>query len=610
MVPVLLFVLLSCANNNQKNGISSNQIPSNSSCATYLNQTCFRNKGYRLIKAASPGECCTECAEDNTCVSWTFLSGPSSINCHLKDTEPNATERQSCENGFAGYGNPPTPTPLPPKGTMNVVFIVIDDLRPELGNGTAYNQSSVITPHLNEFAKTSLTFTLAYVQYSHCSPSRNSFLSGRSPQTTGVYNFIDSFREDGYGANWTSLPEWFKKAGFTTLGGGKVFHPNKPANNDMPLSWDSYYFHNGDDQGCRENGTIYSNVCPSSEPDNAFYDNMLVTEAISQIKQSKGLNRPFFIAAGLRRPHRVWHVPRAFYDLYANNGTFPTDMKLAEYKLGPEGMPELAYIDNAWPGFPYNQSSPIPDYIAALGRWGYYASVSFTDYNVGLILDTLDTEGLADNTVVAFTGDHGWQLGEHGEWCKRTNFELGVRVPMMIRSPAHKMSYGQHTPHFFESLDLYRTLAALAYAGVDKSKMPPIESTVEGDDLSPIFQNPSSPPIKTAAFSQMARCPATGTLGPESACNSVKREDIAYMGYTVRVQGWRYTVWIGFNGTRNRGIWPSSAAPMAELYDHSGNNGTSSNVMDAYENENVVEDAKNQPLVASLYTLLKNRFDT
>ena len=411
------------------------------------------------------------------------------------------------------------------------------------------------------------------MQYSHCSPSRNSFLSGRRPQTTGVYNFIDSFRQTNVkdsagvdGLDWVAMPQWFKEHGYLSLGGGKVYHPNHPPHDDRAKSWDAesaisgvpgYYKSNGDDGGCRENETIYSNVCPSAEPDSAFYDNVLANDAAAQITAAAALERPFFIGVGIRRPHRVWHAPRRFYDLYENNGTFPTNMKLAAYKTAPKGMPLLAWIDNAWPAFHYNETVPISDEIAALGRWGYYSAVSFTDYNVGVVLDAIDAAGIADSTIVVLTGDHGWELGEHGEWCKRTNFEVGVRVPLMIRSPAHSASsYGKRTPHFFESVDFYRTLVGLSWGG-GNSTPSTIEDGVEGDDLASVFADVEGAlvaPKKAAAFSQMARCPQGANI-IESACNSVKRVDIEYMGYSVRVVGWRYTVWIKFNGTANRGMW-------------------------------------------------------
>ena len=234
----------------------------------------------------------------------------------------------------------PLPPPPPPNGAMNVVFIVVDDLRPEFN--TAYDQSHLVTPRIDGFVKSSLTFTQAYVQYSHCSPSRNSFMSGRRPQTTGVYNFIDSFRQDNIvdsagvaGTDWVAMPQWFKAAGYQTLGGGKLYHPGHPPHDDRAHSWDAtspvsgvpgYYKDNGDDAGCRINETIYDNVCPSAEADSAFYDNVLAVDAAEQIKAAAALpsGAPFFIGVGMRRPHRVWHVPRRFYDVYDNNGTSKT----------------------------------------------------------------------------------------------------------------------------------------------------------------------------------------------------------------------------------------------------------------------------------------------
>jgi arylsulfatase A-like enzyme len=127
----------------------------------------------------------------------------------------------------------------------SVLFLVIDDFRPELS--AAYGQRRLITPNLDKFAQSALTFGHAYVQFAHCSPSRNSFLSGRSPQTTQVYNFVEHFRE--VGKNWTALPQFFKQNGYYSAGGGKVYHPNLPPNNDPP-SWDVYFYANGDDRGC------------------------------------------------------------------------------------------------------------------------------------------------------------------------------------------------------------------------------------------------------------------------------------------------------------------------------------------------------------------------
>ena len=496
----------------------------------------------------------------------------------------------------AVLASPPVPLAGAPK---SVLFLVIDDFRPELS--TAYGQRGIVTPNLDKFAQSALTFGHAYVQFAHCSPSRNSFLSGRSPQTTQVYNFVEHFRE--VGQNWTALPQFFKENGFYTAGGGKVYHPNLPPNNDPP-SWDEYFFANGDDRGCKQGDSLFDKVCPSDEDDSAFYDCNLVAETVAQLKKAKAQAKPFFIAAGLRRPHLAFHAPRRFYDMYANNGTFPDDMPLAKHKKGPVGMPELAFYSDTgpgvhpWPSVPWNYTSPVPDHIAALARWGYYASVSFMDSNVGIVLDALDDLQLAEDTVVVFMGDHGWQLGEHGEWGKHTNFELALRVPLMVRSPAHPKSAGARAPHFVESLDLYRTLAGLVLPGAT------VEAGVEGTDLSPIFEDPTAM-LETAAFSQMSRCPQNNSW-INNPCNFVPLKQITYMGYTVRVTGWRYTVWLAFNGTTNRALWDG---PMhgEELYDHTGDGGAD---FDAFENANAVNASGNQLIRNKLLAALRTRFDT
>ena len=510
----------------------------------------------------------------------------------------------------AQTGMPPVCVPRKEK-QMNVLFLMVDDLRPEFNQ--AYGQNDLVTPNLDRFTKSSLTFDRAYVQFSHCSPSRNSFMSGRSPQVTGVYNFLDDFRESG--KNWTTMPQFFKQKGYYVSGGGKLYHPNHPLDNDMPHSWDHYYFANGDDNGCRKNETIYDNVCPSMEQDEMFYDNQLALKCISEMERATKMNKPFFIGAGFRRPHRVWHVPRRFYDMYANNGTYPTNISLAKHKTEPVGMPELAWIHNAWPPLSvqqYNQTNPIPDDIASLGKWGYYSAVSFTDYNVGLVLDAVDRLRLSKNTIIVFSGDHGWQLGEHGLWCKRSNFEVGVRVPFMIRSPKHPKSYGQRTTALVESLDFYRTLAALATGKGDT-----VENGVEGMDLSPLFEEmnglsvgfngSSSSFVRNFSFSQMARCPQTG-LGPMSACNQVKRVNIKYMGYTVRTNSWRYTAWLDFNGTKNRAEWSliPSSLHGEELYTHIGDKNEN---FDEYENENVASYSQYKNVRDELLNVLKEKFE-
>ena len=256
---------------------------------------------------------------------------------------------------------------------------------------------------------------------------------------------------------------------------------------------------------------------------------------------------------------------------------------------------------------PYNQTLPVSDEIARYGRLGYYASVSFTDHNIGLLLKGLEDNNLTSTTVVVIVSDHGWHLGEQGEWCKRTNFELATRIPMLIRSPKHPGTFGQASTHFFELLDLYKTLNSLANASGG------VEDGVEGKDLSGLFDDLNVTPLRKYAFSQMARCPAGKTLGPLSPCNEVERKDIQYMGFTVRDIRWRYTVWLKFDGVRNEALWPSKDAGIErnqsllygeELYDHAGDTGVN---FDKYENVNV--NTQYPDICEKLFNVLRKKFD-
>ena len=361
-----------------------------------------------------------------------------------------------------------------PSTPLNVLLLVIDDLRrlatcdfPTVLHTSA---RSVLCSHVRT----------GVLQYSHCSPSRNSFLSGRSPQTTGVYNFIDHFRLPNVGANWTALPQYFKQAGHQSLGGGKVYHPEHPPHDDMPKSWDAYFKPNGDDEGCANTTQLYNNVCPSDKPNVSFYDGDLANKTAAQISQAR---TPWFIAAGLRQPTAMARAALGVRPLCEQRHR-PLAIPVAKHKTGP------AACWNWRTSTTCGRKASITTRItrsrrhAKQGRWGYYAATSFTDANVGLILGAVDDAGLRPTTVVALLGDHGWQLGEHGEWCKRTNFELGVRIPLIIRSPAHPASAGWRTDALVEALDLYRTLASLSFGDA----APPIEAGVEGADLSGLLR--------------------------------------------------------------------------------------------------------------------------
>ena len=521
---------------------------------------------------------------------------------------------------------PPFPPPLPPppiqRRQNNVLFFVMDDLRPDLNE--AYGQLQVITPNLDAFARKSLTFQRAYCQFAHCAPSRQSFLTGRTPQQTKVYNFLSSFRDPGVGEDWVTLPQYFRENGYYTAGGGKLFHSGGSGpdiNNDMPYSWDKYYSANNPEnpQYYCPITQLYHSVCPSDDTEAPSFDKQLADAAIDELVVARNRGQYWFLGVGFYRPHRPWNAPREFYNLYPNNGIAPTDIALATNKLNPRSMPEIARIANKWPcdqergacktldgtsTFTSNESTPIPDDLAKLGRWGYYASVSYVDSVFGQVMNRLDELHMSSNTVVSVIGDHGWHLGEQGQWCKRTNFEVATRIPMIIHAPYFTGSHGFKTSHVAEAVDLYRTLASLAIPSSVSST--PIQESVSGKDLTPSFVNPTNPlsSVPAYAFSQMSRCPGDGALGTSSSCAKVPLDKISWMGYSVRSEMHRYTLWIPFNGGENTALWDGDES-YEELYSYESSQMDDFN---SFDRVNVASDPSYSTKKAELRIVLRNKF--
>lgn len=222
-------------------------------------------------------------------------------------------------------------------GPKNVLFIVIDDLRPQLG---CYSQKYMRTPNIDKLASQSLVFDNAYCQFAFCAPSRNSFMTGRRPDRVKAWNFRDHFREKGIGENWTSLPQYFKKNGYLTLGVGKLFHPNLPPNYDPP-SWNEEVF--------PYINPTPSRYCPGGDSrcglDPAttnFSDIIVVNGALERLEYAakNASKQPFFLGVGIHKPHLPWKVPPQFLEMYpVESVAAPTDGYF------PHGAPELAWND-------------------------------------------------------------------------------------------------------------------------------------------------------------------------------------------------------------------------------------------------------------------------
>ena len=297
------------------------------------------------------------------------------------------------------------------QGKKNVLYIVVDDLRPQFG---AYGQGYMHTPNIDTLANRSLIFDRAYCQFAFCAPSRNSFMTGRRPDRTQCWNFIDNFRE--VGPDWISMPQYFKQNGYFTSGVGKLYHPDLPPNGDPP-SWSddiNFPYINPPYISC-PNFTAWCNLDPSQH---YFSDLVTLDIALKRMRHAAtNRSQPFFQGVGFHKPHLPFRSPEEFADIYPP----PEDISLATDKTFPERTPTIAWNGcMAGPGR-YNDVTEKRDYLQVMDddearrlRRGYYAAVSFIDSLVGELVAELKDLRLDDDTIVSIHGDHGWQLGEVG----------------------------------------------------------------------------------------------------------------------------------------------------------------------------------------------------
>lgn len=392
---------------------------------------------------------------------------------------------------------------------LNVLFIVADDLNVSLG---CYGHPVVQSPNIDRLAARGTRFDRAYCNYPVCNPSRTSFLSGRRPDTTGVVDNVTPTRK--FLKDAAMLPEHFRKNGYRALKVGKIFHTGDEF--EDPRSWDI---------DIREDAT--SKTPPKSQvirkqgpsgvvlnaKDEDTWDGFVARKAVALMEETAAAGKPFFLAAGFRRPHSPYIAPEKYFKLY--------DAAKLTPRIGPsehlKKIPPLALtykIGDAH--FPTHNPG---DTMAA-----YYASISFMDAQVGVLLDALDRLKLSQRTVIVFLGDHGYHLGEHGGlWHKMTLFDEGTRVPLLVAAPGKKV--GQVSPRLTELVDLFPTLCELC------SLKPP--EGLEGVSLVPLLEQPDRP-WKSAVFTVVSRGKnrkATQELDPTQ------------MGRTVLGERWRYTHW-------------------------------------------------------------------
>jgi iduronate 2-sulfatase len=435
----------------------------------------------------------------------------------------------------------------------NVLFIAVDDLRPQIG---CYGHKQMISPNIDRLASNGVIFSRCYCQVPVCGASRASLLTGVRPTPERFLNYATWADKDLPGA--LSLPKHFRDHGYYTISNGKVFHHAT----DCLTGWTERPWRPGPspagnwrDYVTQENIALAATRQgrgPAFEvgevKDNAYFDGQIADKAISDLRRLKEMNKPFFLAVGFLKPHLPFNAPAKYWKLYKRE-----EVDLADNPFRPQGAPDAALHNwgelRSYAGIP--QKGPLPDDLARTLVHGYYACVSYTDTQIGRVTKELERLGFRENTVVVLWGDHGWNLGEHGLWCKHCNFETSLHSPLILSAP--RMGKGKRTNALTEFVDIYPSLCDLC--GL------PVPSLVEGTSLVPLMKKPDRP-WKEAAFSRYQG------------------------GDSVKTDRHRYTEWRDKQG--------KMFARM--LYDHH---------VDLAENVNTAERPENRQLVAELRRMLR-----
>lgn len=361
----------------------------------------------------------------------------------------------------------------------NILMIAVDDLRPQL---KCYGAGHVHSPNMDRLAAQGVLFNRAYCMVPTCGASRASLMTSIRPAPGRFVRYLARADQDAPGI--TPLHAHLKQHGYHTVSNGKVFHHA----DDSPGGWSEPVWRpapppvkgrtNTDEDGRPLKPTPFE---ISELGDDELDDGQIALKTIADLRRLKEQGQPFFLAAGFFKPHLPFVAPKKYWDLYPKR-----NIKLPDNYYPPKDAPKESIhnsgeLRSQYAGVP--QTGKVPNKMALGLIRGYHACVSFTDAQVGRVLNELDRLDLAKNTIVILWGDHGWNLAEHTLWCKHSCYETSMRVPLIIRAPGFKG--GIKTDGLTELIDVYPTLCELA--GV------PLPPHVQGRSFVPLMDNPALP---------------------------------------------------------------------------------------------------------------------
>ncbi len=368
----------------------------------------------------------------------------------------------------------------------NVLFLLIDDLRPELG---CYGSPQVVSPHMDRLASRGMRFDRAYCQVPVCGASRAGLMTGILPTRERFTNYLSRADEDTPGA--ATLPQVFREAGYTTISLGKVFHIPEDTG-EKSWSEPAWRPPGNQMQGLdpetmrrlseRERGRFYERP---DVPDDAYPDGQTAVKTIETLRQLHEAGEPFFLASGFLKPHLPFYAPKRYWDLYEHD-----EIEIADNRRRPRNAPRQLRGSGEFRAYHLADYDEDSGAFHRMMRHGYLACTSYVDKLVGDVLGELDRLGLADNTIIVLWGDHGFHLGEHNFWGKHNTMHLATHVPLIVSVPGKEPGA---TSAIVETSDIFPTLCELA--GI------PVPDTVQGRGFTKILDEPDAS-FREAAYSR------------------------------------------------------------------------------------------------------------